>query len=52
MMATKLATGISNGEDSEKVAKEAVSQAKEKLGETQVDLSMVYCSQASTTIKG
>jgi len=43
-MATKLATGISKGEDSEKVAKEAVSQAKEKLGKTQVDLSMVYCS--------
>ncbi|RCV64177.1 hypothetical protein C5S53_09995 [Methanophagales archaeon] len=30
-MATKLATGISKGEDSEKVAKEAVSQAKAKF---------------------
>ena len=41
-MTTKLATGISKGEDSEKVAKEAVAQAKEKLD--RVDFSMVYCS--------
>ena len=43
-MATKLATGISKGEDSETVAKEAVSQAKAKLDGDQVDLAMVYCS--------
>jgi len=43
-MATKLATGISKGEDSEKVAKEAVSMAKSKLGGGKVDLAMVYCS--------
>ena len=43
-MATKLATGISKGEDSEKVAKEAVSQAKAKLDGGKVDLAMVYCS--------
>lgn len=43
-MATKLATGICKGEDSEKVAKEAVSQAMTKLDGDQVDLAMVYCS--------
>ncbi|MCK4732753.1 MAG: FIST C-terminal domain-containing protein [Methanophagales archaeon] len=43
-MATKLATGIAKGEDSEKVAKEALSQAKAKLDGDQIDLAMVYCS--------
>ncbi|OEU84518.1 MAG: hypothetical protein BA865_04390 [Desulfobacterales bacterium S5133MH4] len=43
-MATTLATGISKGKDSETVAKEAVSHAKEKLGGGRVDLAMVYCS--------
>ena len=43
-MTTKLTTGISKGADSEKVAKEAVVQAKAKLGGDQVDFSMVYCS--------
>ena len=43
-MATKLTTGISKGDDSEKAAKEAVQQAKAKLDGDKVDLAMVYCS--------
>ncbi len=43
-MGTKIATGLSKGEDGVVAAKEAVLQAKEKLGGGRVDLSMVYCS--------
>ncbi len=43
-MTTKLATGLSKGKDSAAVATEAVLQAKEKLGECRVDLSIVYSS--------
>lgn len=43
-MTTKLATGLSKGTNSAAVAIEALLQAKEKLGECRVDLSMVYSS--------
>lgn len=43
-MPTKLATGINKGEDSERVAKEAVSQATAKMGGGKVYLAMAYCS--------
>ncbi len=43
-MTTKLATGLSSGKDSAAVATEAVLQAKKKLGENRVDLSIVYSS--------
>ncbi|MEA3386207.1 MAG: FIST N-terminal domain-containing protein [Thermodesulfobacteriota bacterium] len=43
-MTTKLATGLSKGKDSAAVATEAVLQAKKKLGENRVDLSIVYSS--------
>ena len=43
-MGTKFATGLSKGEDDVVTAKEAVLQAKAKLGGGRVDLSMVYCS--------
>jgi methyl-accepting chemotaxis protein len=43
-MSTKLATGLSKGEDTEKTAKEAVEQANEKLKEKRIDLSIVYSS--------
>ena len=44
MMTTRLATGLSKGKDSAAVATKAVLQAKEKLGECRVDLSIVYSS--------
>jgi len=43
-MVTKLATGLSKGKNGTVAAKEAVQQAKEKLGADRVDLSMVYSS--------
>jgi methyl-accepting chemotaxis protein len=43
-MTTKLATGLSSGKDSAVIATEAVLQAKKKLGENRVDLSIVYSS--------
>ncbi len=41
-MATTLATGLCGGENGALAAKDAVLQAKEKLGRTRVDLSIVY----------
>lgn len=43
-MTTKLATGLSRGKDSAAVATEAVLQAKEQLGGSRVNLSIVYSS--------
>ncbi|MCK4420699.1 FIST C-terminal domain-containing protein [candidate division WOR-3 bacterium] len=43
-MGTKLATGLSKGENGAVAAKEAVLQAKKKLGKGRVDLSIVYSS--------
>jgi len=41
-MSTKMATGLSKGEDGIKVAQEAVEIAKKKLGEQRIDLTIVY----------
>ena len=43
-MGTKLSTGLSKGKSGAVSAKEAVQQAKEKLGGARVDLCMVYSS--------
>ena len=43
-METTLATGLSKATDSTAAAQEAVLQAKEKLGSSRVDLSIVYSS--------
>ena len=43
-MGTKLATGLSKGKNGAVAAKEAVLRAKEKLGGSRVDLSIVYSS--------
>jgi len=43
-MTTKLATGLSSGKNSAAVATEAVLQAKEQLGGSRVNLSIVYSS--------
>lgn len=43
-MGTKLATGLSKGENSAEVAGDAVRIAKNKLGKNRIDLAMVYCS--------
>lgn len=43
-MGTKLSTGLSKGKNGAEAAKNAVLQAKRKLGEDRVDISMVYSS--------
>ncbi len=43
-MVTTLATGLCGGENGALAAKDAVSQAKEKLGRARVDLSIIYSS--------
>lgn len=43
-METTLATGLSKGKNGAAAAKKAVLRAKEKLGSSRVDLSMVYSS--------
>ncbi len=43
-MVTTLATGLCGGKNGALAAKDAVSQAKEKLGSARVDLSIVYSS--------
>ncbi len=45
-MVTTLATGLGDGENGALTAKDAVLQAKEKLGRARVDLSIVYSSSA------
>ena len=43
-MATKFATGLAKGENTVEVAKQAVKEAKSKLGAGKVDLVICYCS--------
>ncbi|MFV9631804.1 MAG: FIST signal transduction protein [Methanosarcinales archaeon] len=44
-MGTKLSTGLSTKHDSTAAAKEALMQAKNKMGESGIDLSIVYSSE-------
>ena len=43
-MATRMATGLSSGEDELQVARNAVEQAQAKLGDGSPDLVILYCS--------